>query len=283
MEIDGFDSLLNLNESRFTFHDLIDSGSYLGLDISKSSTGFCIISENEVDWGTIHLDPETGPHAEALYRRGLREDLLELVHGRHFDCIIIEDVYSGSNPSTTRVLYALNSVIDGLIIDGLVTCTEFVRVQNGTWKSWLSLVEQGTVTRGLNDKAYVKTVLSDMGITASNQDMLDACGMIAGWIAQRDYPGGLDGSSRSHSGALAPLSECRFEYVSNYEDFTVDLTDAEIFNGTPRSKTVRELLAGAGKGLIYVTKGRVSIGNDCTKFGVKPLPFGGYLAFWREA
>ena len=50
--------------------------------------------------GNIVLDEVKGVHKEVLLRRELKKDLLELVEGKEFDLILIEDAFVGENADT---------------------------------------------------------------------------------------------------------------------------------------------------------------------------------------
>ena len=94
--------------------------NFLALDVSKTSTGVAVVYGDEVWVANITIDtPEDSQFFEVLSRRELKEKLLKhLGSKRWFSCIFVEDVYNGINPETTRKLYALNSAIDELILDG---------------------------------------------------------------------------------------------------------------------------------------------------------------------
>ena len=161
-------------------------GVFLGLDISQNSSGIGLYKNGEKFLYNSSLDYREGhPHAEALLRKQLKSDLLEVIDGVELDLIIIEDVYEGSNPEIVRRLYALNTAIDDLILDGEVTCKEFLRVSNVTWKSWLSVVDTENKFKGYKDKEKIQRYLEILGVTDSGegfQDRLDATGMVIGYF-----------------------------------------------------------------------------------------------------
>lgn len=164
-------------------------GTYMGLDISDNSTGICIYSDGEkiVDnvGLTLSAEENLSPHRETFLRYKLKKYLARYAKHMVFDVIVIEDVFQGVNPSTTRILYALNTAIDELIIDGVVSCKKFLRVENSVWKSWLSTLDPESKYKGLNDKVKIQCYLRDIGIEeygAGYQDRLDACGMLIGYF-----------------------------------------------------------------------------------------------------
>lgn len=177
-----------VSEPKLSF--IPESGQFLGLDISESSTGICIYSESTKFTYNFSVNlPEKSVFEEVLLRRCLKSNLSHYISGKTFDVIIIEDVYQGVNAETTRKLYALNTAIDEMILDGEVGCKKFLRVSNQTWKSWLFTVDTGGVLKGLNDKLRIESCLSMLGITeigAGFQDRLDATGMLVGYFLCKD-------------------------------------------------------------------------------------------------
>lgn len=177
-----------VSEPKLSF--IPESGQFLGLDISESSTGICIYSEGTKFTYNFSVNlPEKSVFEEVLLRRCLKSNLSRYISGKTFDVIIIEDVYQGVNAETTRKLYALNTAIDEMILDGEVGCKKFLRVSNQTWKSWLFTVDTGGVLKGLNDKLRIESCLSMLGITeigAGFQDRLDATGMLVGYFLCKD-------------------------------------------------------------------------------------------------
>lgn len=162
-----------------------EKGNYLGLDFSKNSSGVTFISNGVRKLYNLKLDkfPNT-TFEEVLRRRNLKEKLLELFDGQSFDAIIVEDAYEGKDPVTTRMLYSINTSIDELILDGYISCKEFVRANNSSWKSWLWGIEPN-VGKHLNDKRRTEAVLNHLGITDSGkgfQDRLDSTGMVVGYL-----------------------------------------------------------------------------------------------------
>lgn len=166
------------------------NGQFLGLDISETSTGICIYTNGDKFTTNFSLNlAENSPYQEVLLRRDLKSKLSMFIEGKKFDVIIIEDVFQGVNPTTTRLLYALNTAIDEMILDGQVGCEKFLRVSNQTWKSWLYKVDTMGMTRGLNDKLKIETCLSMLNVSEVGkgfQDRLDATGMVLGYFICKD-------------------------------------------------------------------------------------------------
>lgn len=164
--------------------------NFLALDVSKTSTGMAVVYGDEVWVANITIDtPEDSQFFEVLSRRELKEKLLKhLGSKRWFSCIFVEDVYNGINPETTRKLYALNTAIDELILDGKINCNRFIRKQSGWWKSWLWQLDVYGSFRYLNDKSRVSEIMRVRGIedySEGAQDRLDALGMIIACVMDR--------------------------------------------------------------------------------------------------
>lgn len=160
-------------------------GLHLGLDISKNSTGIALVGSGSYDTVSLPLNYDSSSEfAEVLGRRTLKSLLEGLYSGYHFDTVVVEDVFVGENASTARLLYSLNTAIDELILDGIITCSAFVRVNNQTWKSWLWGIES-QVGKGLDDKERTRLVMEYLGVSESGsgyQDRLDALGMLVGYF-----------------------------------------------------------------------------------------------------
>ena len=173
------------------------TGNYLGLDISKDSTGYCLVHDGIKETGNITLTKEAEElgssakscHLEVLLRRALKQHLLPLVKGTEFEVIVIEDAYSGENPRVTRLLYSLNTAIDELLLDGLCTCKTFIRTSNRTWKSWLwGKCDPQKNFKGLNDKLRIQKCLEVLDVVETGtgfQDRLDATGILYGYLMCR--------------------------------------------------------------------------------------------------
>lgn len=168
------------------YRDLLPVGSkpMLGLDLSLSSCGIAIVDVEGYSSSnyTIVLSPEeeSSPHYDYYLRRNLKQHLTSLFAGWDFSVIIVEDVFAGVNAKTVRQLTAINSAIDELVFEGVISCDEFLRLDNNVWKSWL-FGFQPSWGIGLNDKFRIKGLLEGLGIIesgAGHQDRLDALGML---------------------------------------------------------------------------------------------------------
>ena len=172
--------------SSVTINDLLPkTGVHLGLDLSKDSTGVTLVKEGTYSSFNFSLeDVGDTRFSEILYRRQMYNKLKELYEGYSFDTIVLEDVFAGVNPTTVRLLYAINTAVDELILDGVIECKDFQRVGNGSWKSWLWGIEP-QVGKGLDDKERIAELLRYLGVEYSGkgfQDRLDSLGMLVGYF-----------------------------------------------------------------------------------------------------
>lgn len=263
-----------------------NKGNYLGLDISESSTGVCLYKDGvKTTYNyTINVD-ESSPHYEVLLRRRLKDCLNTIIFGTNFDVIVIEDVFQGVNPFVTRKLYALNSAIDEMILDGWISCKDFVRVQNQSWKSWLYKVDTLGDYKGYSDKKRIEMCLEKLGVTESGegyQDRLDATGMILGYIMA------IKESSKE---------EVLKKKISiNFEDVVLSYCseDYEVFNemssyGIGSYRSVNESRWSKSKiieylqeepNMAFMSSEYVLLGRFADKFGLPIIDGGGVFGFW---
>lgn len=269
-----------------------DSVSVLSLDISKSSTGIAVLRDGTLSTSSHPLVvDDSSPHVLSLLRSALRDSITSALHlsfasdsnpsgyqsSYSFDVVIVEDVFFGNNPKTFQVLSVLNTVIDDLILEGLITCSDFVRVQSGVWKSWLSaLTTNSSSLRSANDKEKVNLLLSQVGISHSGfgyQDRNDASGMVIGYLLNRaggSYP------APKKSVSLPRLSSIEFVYS---ESLPSGYDSAVPFTDRISVSSLRRAVASSPSST-FVTPKRVSLGVLAPKLGVTPLPLvGGYLIF----
>lgn len=263
-----------------------ESGTFLGLDISESSTGVCVYERGVRRTYNFSLNlGEKSVHSEALLRRCLKENLRGIILGKYFDVVIIEDVFQGINASTTRVLYALNTAIDEMILDEEVTCGKFFRVSNQTWKSWLYAIDIGGYTKGMNDKLRIETCLSMLGITESGegfQDRLDATGMVLGYLID---PEGAEKKLNMKDKKKVSLEDVVFSYCA--EDY--DVFEDMMSYGIEHYKSVSEKRWSKSKiieyltedpSVAYMTSEYTLLGNLADSLDLPLIEGGGLFAFW---
>ena len=261
-------------------------GLFLGLDISKTSSGVTYIENGEKTVGNITLEDPKGVHKEVLLRRELKRDLTELVEGKDFDLIVIEDAFIGENADTVRKLYALNTAIYELILDGVCSCKKFVRVNNQQWKSWLYSVDTYGISRGLNDKEKIRICLELIGVTDDMsdgyQDRLDSTGLVVSYFLKgKDLVRG-DGLIRKRKVRLSDV-EASYEIDTSFLFYgrdDIDRDKIEFLDYRKIGKTrVLELLT-ENPDAVYVTSEKILLGNLGVDLGLDILEDGGYFAFW---
>ncbi|MGV3076355.1 hypothetical protein ACEE21_14825 [Clostridium baratii] len=260
-------------------------GLFLGLDISKNSTGITYIENGERITGNIRLEDQEGVHKEVLLRRALKNDLRELVEGKEFDLIVIEDAFVGENAETVRLLFALNTAIDEMILDGICSVKEFLRVSNQTWKSWLSVLDTEGVTKGFNDKEKIRMCLEMIGVTDEGegyQDRLDSTGLIVSYF--------LKGKELADKGKLVKKRKVRlsdidssYDVDSSYLLFGRDEVNRDNivfldYKKISKSRVI-ELLTDSPES-VFVTSQPVLLGNLGIDLGLDIIDGGGYFAFW---
>ena len=284
LEEDLLPSIEDKDNKKDLFDIVPKEGVFLGLDISKTSSGVTLIENGVRISGNIELSEQKGVHKEVLMRRELKQDLEELVKGKNFDLIIIEDAFVGDNADTVRKLFALNTAIDEMILDGICSCKTFIRVNNRMWKSWLSSIDVYHITKGFNDKEKVKLCLKMIGIEESGkgyQDRLDSTGLIVAYFLK-----GKDNISSSllSGNKKVRLSdvEASYETETGYlfynkdidEDKIVYISDTKI-----TKKKIIELLTD-NPSSVFVTENVVILGNLGIDLGLDIIDDGGYFAFW---
>lgn len=274
------------------------SGIFLGLDISKDSTGVCLYKDGEKTTANISIDnyDKTDYHAEAKARIGLQKDLLEFfsVMGdiKSFDFIIIEDVFEGVNPATTRLLYALNTAIDELILWGRVECKEFARVSNQTWKMWLCAADNsGGDLKGLNDKVKVQRVLEQLGIHEYGngaQDRLDATGMLLGYFVQKSMNGGKSAAEKKNN-IRVQFSDIEYAFEEDEDLIRIaalgdnDCITTVVIEDSKMSKKKMIDYLSSNLGVVFITSKPIMLGMLSKELGLQLLPGqGGYFGFWLK-
>lgn len=261
-------------------------GLFLGLDISKDSSGITYVENGERITGNIVLEDTKGVHKEVLLRRALKEDLRELVKGKDFDVIIIEDAFVGENAETVRMLFALNTAIDEMLLDGECSTKVFVRVSNKLWKSWLcKSIDTEGVTTGLNDKEKIRICLEMIGVVEEGkgyQDRLDSTGLLVSYF--------LKGNEEVKEGKLEKKRKVRlcdidasYDVDSSYLFYGRDDVDTDkiVFLDYKKIGKARviELLTESPDS-VFVSSEPILLGNLGIELGLDILDGGGYFAFW---
>lgn len=262
-------------------------GSFLGLDISERSSGVCLYENGEKTSANISLiTPDDAEYKEVRLRRELKENLRQLISGKQLDLVIVEDAFQGVNPKTTRTLYALNTAIDEMILDGECGCKHFLRVGNQSWKSWLYKIDTEGNFKGLNDKLRIQKCLEQLGVYDEGegyQDRLDSCGMLLGYFLCKDS---IEEKEKQKSKKRVSFSDV---CVSYEEDIDLAILPAKDYNEDIGKFLVNEKKWSKNKilnyltedpSLVYVTENMERLGNLATELGLPYLENGGYFAFW---
>ena len=263
--------------------------SFLGLDIAEHSTGICIYKDGKRKTYNSVLDYNSKSlFKEVLLRRELKADLSELIGGEEFNVIIIEDAFQGVNPATTRTLYAINTAIDELILDEVVKCKEFVRVQNSTWKKWLYTLDSEGTYKGLKDKVKISKCLEDIGITEEGegyQDRLDATGMVIGYLLCRSEAREVVEKKKRKRVEMSDVGMC---YVAS----DVELAYAEEEGIEERiylpsrerysRKKILDYLTDNPEAL-FISEEPVMLGRIAVELKLPYIDGGGYFAFWVKS
>lgn len=266
------------------------TGYYLGLDISQNSSGICLYANGVRNTYNSKVDYDKNDvFAEARMRKQLKQDLLEVINGNELKLIVIEDVFEGANAEVVRKLYALNTAIDDLILDGLVVCKDFVRVQNGVWKSWLSVVDSNKDLKGFNDKEKIQGYLKILGIEEYGdgfQDRLDATGMVVGYFLNKANGGTV---------AVEKKKRVNFKDVSVVYEEDIDLVimgmaygneenvNVSYFEGKKISKKLMIDYLTENPDMLFISKDKVNIGLLAEELGLPIYENGGYVGFWIDS
>lgn len=258
-------------------------GTFLGLDISESSSGICIYTNGVKRTYTIALEePSDGIHREVLLRRQLKSRLAETLENSHFDLIIIEDAYQGIDPTTTRLLYALNTAIDELILDGVITVETFVRVNNRKWKSWLFKVDKEHRFKGLNDKVRIQKCLELLGVTEEGrgfQDKLDSCGMLIGYFLYGDK-----GVVEEVEKVDIDVKDICYAYEEDPFFIQMEVAREDICTMYIEEKKVNKELVKRylerNPDRLFITESPIKLGNYGKSLGLPCLIDGGFFGFW---
>ena len=265
------------------------TGYFLGLDISQNSSGICLYANGVRNTYNSKVDYDKNDvFAEARMRKQLKQDLLEVINGNELELIVIEDVFEGANAEVVRKLYALNTAIDDLILDGLVVCKDFVRVQNGVWKSWLSVVDSNKDLKGFNDKEKIQGYLKILGIEESGdgfQDRLDATGMVLGYFLNKANGGTV---------VVEKKKRVNFKDVSVVYEEDIDLVimgmaygneenvNVRYFEGKKISKKLMTDYLTENPDMLFISKDKVNIGLLAKELGLPIYENGGYVGFWVD-
>lgn len=277
----------------------------VGLDISVTSTGLVIISNQGIWLDNFSVSREKGYLEDAKRRIAFRGYLENTLKDFNIYRVIVEDVFLGQNAVTYRELINLNTVIDELLVTNrLNICDDaskiIVRVQNGVWKKWIrSKIEEGQGIihdsgRYLSAKGLVRESLSAWGIDPDslgggkgNQDRCDAFGMAFGWVVNQEKTLSGEKKAKKTQSKELTLSDVEFWYSSNlsedlsFESYSRGRQETLISKGelnriiTKGSKSFQDWVFNLvdNKDRIYIVKG-ASLGALGRELGF-PVIWGG--------
>ena len=175
----------------------------LSLDVSKTSTGLTIFENGRTQPYCLKLETDDNiakyPVGERMLE--LREAIVDIVgENTHFDLICVEEAILGVNAKVSGVAYALNFVIDMLILDGVIACDHFMRINNKSWKAIMRKHTGVIPLKSGSDKDkkdiinYFQALNYSMGYQVNSfkswsaymksgiQDMLDSVGVMYGSV-----------------------------------------------------------------------------------------------------
>lgn len=161
--------------------------SFVSLDISVRSTGWCKWKDGELAYGTFSLKEEDDVQRRKLFR----DFLIDLCSDCEYEYLIIEDVIGSINFKTAKILYQLNPIPDDLVSEGVLHVKEIIRENNKTWKKNLRQCAEFTAkyVASKNDKEIVRECMNKLGFGTSedgiSEDVYDALGMAVGVIFAR--------------------------------------------------------------------------------------------------
>jgi len=264
-------------------------GCFLGLDISDLSSGITIYRNGKKEGANIALEEISMEdcHREVKLRRALKEDMRKLFLGETLDLVLIEDAYQGINPNTTRLLYALNTAIDEMILDEEVYVKKFKRVGNKEWKGWLYSIDKENLFKGMKDKPRIEACLNMLGIHEEGegfQDRLDSCGMICGYFLSEAKILIKESEKKQKN---IPFSDMDFDYQEDadlailsagYGQRDIDRMYVSIHGNWSKSKMLTLLKENPNK--VIISEKAIKLGNLGVELGLPFIKEGGYLAFW---
>lgn len=177
------------------------SGNFAALDVSVGSTGWVKRLNGVLTYGYFHLESKT----DLDRRQEFRTRILSLLGKATYQHIFIEDVISGGNFKTDKILMQLNPIIDDMAFEQSIHVGTIMRVGNSVWKKHLRIASnyaQNSTIIKLKDKLQIQACLAHIGFSVvdilkaypsimgkkkkieetSTQDILDAMGIAVGCI-----------------------------------------------------------------------------------------------------
>lgn len=279
--------------------------SGIGLDISKNSTGVCIWYDNKVENYAIHLKKDRDLNANAFeeeyMRREFRDKLLEVINGREFEYGVVENVFGGENFDTVRKLLALNTVLDGLILDEVVNVEKYFKMSNKEWKKYFRSIYKlgGAPTDKYEIQEIMRYLEFPFFLKHENdskkqkeeigfQDVLDATGLLVSLSIRENT------ELKNDKPSNLTISKLNMKFFNSEEDFEYNcrsrkLQDAEITmlgkytNRDIEGFLVRKVEEDASK--VYMVEiSNNNLGYFGLKHNIGNSPYGSvYIIFYAKA
>lgn len=276
--------------------------SALGLDIAPNHTGVFVWDGSKVSTYGFKI-PEDLSQDDVFYdakvRKFFREKYKELFEGMHFEYICVEGCYGGENYDTVKQLLNINTLIDELVLDGVITCSNFYRVKPSQWLSGLSKVI--SMKGGYSTKYKTQEILKRVGFQFAldgvgksakylkdifYEDICDAAGIVIGlrMLEKLDVP-----LKKSSSVAM---SQIEIHFLENFDDiyglhggFAHDVCTYDVsINKRILEKEIKRLVSEDASQVYYTRLETTSLGDFGVKRGYNFYQQGfGWLVFFHKS
>lgn len=279
-------------------------GSCIGLDIAPNHTGVFTWDDNKKEYTTygFKLDDSIMPtdvmydaKARLFFKKWYREHF----SGMHFSHVCVEDTYGGENYETSHQLINLNSVFDELLLEGIITYDEVVRVKPTTWMRGCNAIYH--IKGGYSSKFKTQAILKYLGFEFFLQndnlsgegkksiffeDICDACGICLGirMLQKQDIK-----TEKSRSVALSQVEVYFFENVDDMNElhggFALDVCTYEvILNKSCIEKEIKRLVSEDANQIYYTKLENKYLGRYGIKQGFQYFNQGyGWLVFFHKS
>lgn len=276
-------------------------GSALGLDIAPNHTGVFVWDGVQCKTYGFKLDDSISQDDvfyDAKVRRFFKDKYLELFKGMHFEYVCIEGCYGGENYDTVKQLLNINTVFDELVLDGSITCDNFLRVKPSQWLAGLSRVVQ--MKGGYSTKYKTQEILKKLGFKFAldgegktkkfleeifYEDICDATGIVVGlrMLEKLDIP-----VKKSSS---IGMSQIEVHYLQDLTDmyslhggFAYDICNYEVsINKRTIEKEIKRLVNEDGSQIYYLKLETTKLGDFGIKRGFSFYNQGfGWLVFYHK-
>lgn len=261
----------------------------LGLDLSKTSTGYCVWDNDSIVTGNFSIDVEKDSSMRLLNIHELAfNELKSRFGGQVFDYVVVEDIFFGDNVDTFRVLSAISLSIDRLINDNVIITNEYQKVQSNVWKSWLYKLDPSLT--GLSPKVRIEKTLNGQGYFfdgKGSQDRYDALGMVVGKLVDLGLfddklpSGSFRDDVDRHNLKLSDIEVGYFLFEGQRGDYISSLGIPKdlikIVDFKRLKKDTLLQLVYDNMGLVLVGKNRCNLGTLVTDLNLTAIRGGGFL------